>query len=72
MAQDCRQCGLGMTVAQDPGASRCYATGKLVPPGEQLHDWQCLYYIEPVLEDGHPLTAEQHYLLKQTELEHKK
>lgn len=72
MVQNCRQCGLALPVDGDPQRILCYATKKLIAPEEQQHEWQCLYYIKPIVEDGRPLTAGQHYLLKCTELEHKK
>ncbi|MCL6635038.1 MAG: hypothetical protein K6T29_04630 [Peptococcaceae bacterium] len=72
MEQDCRQCALGVAAADDRRLIRCYATGRLVAPEKQLHQWQCLYYMEPVIEDGQPLSVEQHYILKQAELDNKK
>ena len=72
MPQDCRKCGLGVPVAGEPHIVRCHVTQKFVPPEKQLHDWQCLYFVEPIFEDGRLLTPEQHYLLKQNELDKKK
>ncbi|HHW43369.1 MAG TPA: hypothetical protein GXX25_06080 [Desulfotomaculum sp.] len=72
MLQDCRKCGLAAPDAVDRQLIRCHVTGKPVPPGEQLHHWQCLYYMEPVIEDGCALSAAQHYLIKQAELDSKK
>ncbi|MCL6561156.1 MAG: hypothetical protein K6U74_20690, partial [Firmicutes bacterium] len=60
------------SIEEDPQLVRCQVTKKLVPPDKQLHDWQCLYYIKPIFEDGHPLSPEQHYLIKQAELDNKK
>ncbi|SHE80175.1 hypothetical protein SAMN02745218_00826 [Desulfofundulus australicus DSM 11792] len=70
--QDCRKCGLAVSDAAEPQQIRCYASGRLIPPADQLHRWQCLYYMEPVVEDGNVLTAEQLYLIKQAELDAQK
>ncbi|SHJ83337.1 hypothetical protein [Desulfofundulus thermosubterraneus] len=70
--QDCRRCGVGITVEEDPRLIFCYATKRLIPAEQQLHGWQCLYYMQRIIEDGKPLSPEQHYLLKQAELDNKK
>ncbi|MCS5695334.1 hypothetical protein [Desulfofundulus thermocisternus] len=69
---DGRKCGLAVSDAAEPQQIRCFVTIRPVPPADQLHRRQCLYYMEPVVEDGNVLTAEQHCLIKQAELDGKK
>ncbi|AEG13921.1 hypothetical protein Desku_0290 [Desulfofundulus kuznetsovii DSM 6115] len=72
LLQDCRKCGLAVLDAAEPQQIRCFVTRRPVPPADQLHRWHCLYYMDPIIEDGNVLTAEQHYLIKQAELDGKK
>lgn len=69
--KDCQNCGL--SYKQADGTLTCYlgkrqATTASGQPGT----WQCHFFQERILEDGKPLTAAQHYLIKQAELERKK
>ncbi|MGQ9558541.1 MAG: hypothetical protein ACUVTU_11405 [Desulfurispora sp.] len=67
----CRQCGL--SYEQADGTLLCYLGRRPAATASgQPGAWQCHFFQERIVEDGVPLTAAQHYLIKQAELERKK
>ncbi|PKM46361.1 MAG: hypothetical protein CVV03_05410 [Firmicutes bacterium HGW-Firmicutes-8] len=65
----CFGCGL---VAQDEiGGKRCLALKRIVGNNDRNQYWSCYYYLPVIVEDK-PLTAFEHLLLKQAEIDRKK
>jgi hypothetical protein len=63
--------GCGLSVRVDCGY-QCYVS-KQVYAGEDLSKLRdCLYYCQPLEEDGEPLSPEQLLLLRQNELDQKR
>lgn len=65
---NCSECGLAMSGA---AGTRCYLTNGPVPekPGEH---WDCHFFSKTIVEDGLPLSPEQHYLIRRSELDGQK
>ncbi len=62
MVNDCGACGLAMVCTD---GMKCYLSGRAVSPDRF---WQCHFFSKKIMEDGQPLTPEQHYLIKKSEL----
>lgn len=66
--KNCFNCGLG--IKQDDDKISCFKYKTINSADEDKTD--CLYYIETVVEEGEPLPALQHLLLKEEELKQRK
>jgi hypothetical protein len=66
----CFECGLA---GQDEiGGKRCYALKRIVSNNDRNQYWSCHYYLPVITEGDKPLTAFEHLLLKQAEIDRKK
>lgn len=64
MAKGCADCGLCFV---NGGGTRCYLTGR--PVDIKKDQWHCHFHCEIIKEDGKPISPEQHYLIKKSEIE---
>ncbi len=65
---NCSKCGL---VVLSSTGIRCYLTDRPVPQSSGA-SWDCYLFSKIIVEDGLPLSPEQHYLIRKSELDGKK
>lgn len=68
MMGNCSDCGLAVP---DAIGTRCFLTGRTVPKNE-VEQWDCHFFSKTIVEDGMPLSPEQHYLIRRSELDGQK
>ena len=67
------QCfGCGLVGQDEQGRKRCYALKRSVSNNDRNEFWLCHYYLPVIIEGDKPLTAFEHLLLKQAEIDRKK
>lgn len=65
MGVSCFDCGIA---GEDNGILRCYKYGCSVEEAAKMHKELCPYFIRKILEEGEPLTPQQHLLMIEQEL----
>ena len=65
----CASCGL---VVRERSNRCCYGFHRPITDKEMEQDWPCYYYLPEIQENGEPLTAHQHFLIKRDEIDRKK
>lgn len=67
------QCfGCGLVSQEAIGGNRCYALKRDINNDDLNQKWYCHYYLPVIIESDKPLTAFEHFLLKQDEINRKK
>ena len=65
MGVTCLECGIA---GEEDGISKCYKYNWSIAEGAKIHKDACPYFIKRIVEDGEPLTPQQHILISEQEL----
>ncbi len=66
----CFDCGLAD--GDEGGMKSCYVLKRSISSDDRKQYWSCHYYLPVIMEGDEPLTAFEHFLLKQAEIDRKK